>query len=212
MKKIDKEKKERVMEHVAKVNSEERITNWNGKEGLEYPKKVLVKRGKKIKASGARFELNVRKDLESKGRIVDKWNNNVGMENKEGQSIIKIKRNKKFIFVIKETKEEISFENIIFNKVIISKKKFNPYNKAMMLSGGFPDFISIQHRGGKLYDVIGVESKMNGILSKIEKHKCLWYLQNNIFSQILIAQKGDKRGEIEYNDFFEKYGKKYNKI
>ena len=35
------------------------------------------KQGKKNKASGSRFELKVRKDLESKGWIVAKWMNNV---------------------------------------------------------------------------------------------------------------------------------------
>ena len=33
--------------------------------------------GKKNRASGQRFELKVRKDLESKGWIVDKWTNNI---------------------------------------------------------------------------------------------------------------------------------------
>ena len=35
------------------------------------------KQGKKNRQAGARFELKVRKDLESKGWIVDKWSNNV---------------------------------------------------------------------------------------------------------------------------------------
>jgi hypothetical protein len=30
-----------------------------------------------------------------------------------------------------------------------------------------------------------------------------WLLENNIFSNILIAQKGKKRGEIEYRRFGE---------
>ena len=34
-------------------------------------------RGKKARASGMRFELSVRKDLEEKGWIVSKWQNNV---------------------------------------------------------------------------------------------------------------------------------------
>ena len=49
---------------------------------------------------------------------------------------------------------------------------------------------------------------MNGILSKEEKEKCKWYLQKEIFSNIWIAKKGVKRGEIEYFDFAEKYGNK----
>ena len=41
------------------------------------------KQGKKNKASGARFELKVREDLEKKGWIVDKWSNNVDLNHKE---------------------------------------------------------------------------------------------------------------------------------
>ena len=168
------------MEMIGKAGSEKYETSWN-KAGVfsTSKKKSNVKRGMSSKAQGARFELKVRKDLESKGRIIDKWNNNVDLE--EG-------------------------------KIISAKKKFNPFSKAMMLSSGFPDFISIKLVHKELYSVIGVEVKMNGILSKIEKEKCAWYLQKRIFSQIWIAKKGKKRGLIEYDDFMEKYGKKYNKI
>ena len=38
------------------------------------------KQGKKNRASGQRFELKVRKDLEEKGWIVSKWMNNVKLE------------------------------------------------------------------------------------------------------------------------------------
>ena len=48
---------------------------------------------------------------------------------------------------------------------------------------------------------------MNGILSKEEKEKCRWYLKNGVFSAIWIAKKGKKRGQIEYDDFAEKYNK-----
>ncbi len=97
-------------------------------------------------------------------------------------------------------------------KLVQCKPKFNPFTKQLMMNtGGFPDFISIKHIHEGLYRVIGVEVKMNGILSKTEKEKCAWYLQNKIFSEIWIAKKGEKLGEIKYDDFVEKYGKKYNK-
>ncbi len=38
------------------------------------------KRGKLARASGARFELKVRSDLESQGWIMDKWTNNVDLQ------------------------------------------------------------------------------------------------------------------------------------
>ncbi len=178
MKKIDKEKKERVMNYVEKVNSNEYETSLDKGGNLINKKKSNIKRGANARAAGSRFELKVRKDLESQKWIVDKWTNNVDLK-----------------------------ENILGP----AKRKYNPFKKVLVIGTGFPDFICFKFTK-KGYDVIGVESKMNGLLSKEEKEKCSWYLQNNIFSQILIAQKGDKRGEIEYDDFFEKYGKKYNKI
>tara|TARA_Y100000310_G_C20665841_1_gene807416 strand:+ start:419 stop:913 length:495 start_codon:yes stop_codon:yes gene_type:complete len=45
-------------------------------------KKSLVSKGKKSKSSGGQFELRVRKDLEEKGFIVDKWSNNIDLETK----------------------------------------------------------------------------------------------------------------------------------
>ena len=75
-----------------------------------------------------------------------------------------------------------------------------------VLGAGFPDFIAIQPVHDELYRIIGVEVKINGILSKEEKEKCKWYLQKGIFPNIWIAKKAKKRGEIEYVDFKEKYG------
>ena len=181
MEKVDKKHKEKIMEMIRKAGNEEYETDWGddgGKISLSK-KKSEVKKGRSSKARGARFELKVRKDLEDKGRVVDKWTNNIDLD--EG-------------------------------KVIIAKRKYNPFKKMLVVGTGFPDFISIKHVHEGLYSVIGVEVKMNGILSKIEKEKCAWYLKNRIFSQIWIAKKGEKRGQIEYDDFAEKYGKKYNKI
>jgi len=52
-----------------------------------------------------------------------------------------------------------------------------------------------------------VEVKGNGWLEKSEKEKCRFLLERRIFSGILIAKKGKKRGEIEYVDFKDKYNK-----
>ena len=127
--------------------------------------------GKKSRAAGMRFELKVRKDLKSKGWIVDKWTNNLALE-KYGVP------------------------------TYMHPAKSNTFN---MRSTGFPDFIAFKliFEGVmvKEYDVIAVESKMNWILSKVEKEKCEWYLENNIFSKILIASKGKQRGEIVYKEF-----------
>ncbi len=179
MERIKKEHKEKIMDMIEKAGSEKYETSWN-KAGVfsTSKKKSNVKKGKNSKARGARFELKVRKDLEDKGRIVDKWNNNVDLDEK---------------------------------KLVQAKRKYNPFKKVMVIGTGFPDFISIKHVHKGLYSVIGVEVKMNGILSKTEKEKCAWYLQKGIFSQIWIAKairEGRKIG-IEYDDFLEKYGKKF---
>ncbi len=99
-------------------------------------------------------------------------------------------------------------------KLVKCKPKFNPFTKGLIMNtGGFPDFISIKQIYKGAYSVIGVEVKMNGILSKIEKEKCAWYLEKGIFSQIWIAKvvRKGRKIEVEYDDFIEKYGKKYNK-
>ncbi len=180
MDKVDKEHKEKIMEMIEKAGSEEYETDWGEKGGKisTSKKKSEIKKGRTSRARGARFELKVRGDLEGKGRVVDKWNNNVDLDN---------------------------------DKLVIAKRKYNPYSRVMTIGTGFPDFISIKHIHEGVYSVIGVEVKMNGILSKIEKEKCAWYLQKNIFSAIWIAKKGDDRGKIIYDDFSEKYGEKYNK-
>jgi len=46
-------------------------------------------RGRRSRAAGARFELKVRNDLESRGWIIDKWTNNVDLEK---QVLVKAKR------------------------------------------------------------------------------------------------------------------------
>jgi hypothetical protein len=91
-------------------------------------------------------------------------------------------------------------------KLVKAKRKFNPYLKILGIGTGFPDFIAFK-RKGKLYEIIGVEVKGSGWLDRIEKEKCRWLLNNKIFSKILIAKKGKKRGAIEYIDFKEKYNK-----
>jgi hypothetical protein len=76
----------------------------------------------------------------------------------------------------------------------------------MTIGTGFPDFVCFEKRGD-LYKVVGVEVKMNGNLSRVEKEKCVWYLENGIFSEILVAKKIQERKggkiRIEYVDFGE---------
>ena len=156
------------------------------------------KRGKKAKATGADFERRVRKDIELKGWIVAKWPNNVSD------------------FPADNINRPLGLRED--RKLIPAKNKFNPFSKAMMLGGGFPDFIAYKLFGngvcaelvnGKLerldgtYGVIGVESKVQGYLDKVEKLKCEWLLKNKIFSKILIASKTKVKNKvvIVYKEF-----------
>ena len=115
-----------------------------------------IKRGKASRSAGVRFESKVRKDLETKGWIVNKWSNNI--------------------------------DN---NTLIPAKHAFRGKGIPMTMGTGFPDFMAFR-KSIQYYEVIGVESKMNGYLDKKEKEKCKWLLENNIFSKIFIASKKEK--------------------
>ena len=157
--------------------------------------------GKKNRQAGARFELKVRKDLEGKGWIVAKWMNNVEevcYANKNGE--MEVTENCSLSDALK------SEPKFPIRKLIPAKRKYNPFNKALGIGTGFPDFIAFRHGdscdcGHYCGHIDGVEVKSNGYLSKEEKEKCKWYLDNEIFSKILIAKKGKKKGTIEYMDF-----------
>ena len=152
-------------------------------------KKKNIIRGKKARASGSRFELKVRKDMESNGWIVDRWTNNVEFHNDKDVN-------------------EFPFTT---GKLISAKPKtlfINGKRIIINMWTGFPDFVAFTQKknvatldGETGYNVWGVEVKSNGYLDKEEKKKAKWYLENNIFSKILIAKKGKKRGEITYREF-----------
>lgn len=135
-------------------------------------------RGKKSRERGQRFETKVRQDLEKLGWIVSKWMNTVDYE-REGK----------------------------IGKLVPAKRKYNPFMKVMTIGTGFPDFVCFKREENN-FDVIGVEVKGNGYLDAVERGMCLWLLENKIFSKILIAKRGKKKGEIEYINFEEKYKNK----
>jgi hypothetical protein len=139
------------------------------------------KRGKKNRASGQRFELKVRADLENMGWIVSKWTNTV---DNDKNKVVPAKR--KYNPFLKTLSIGTGFPDFVCFK---------------------KDGEKLESSGGN-YDVIGLEVKGNGYLDQIEKGMCFWLLENKIFSKILIAKKGKKAGEIEYIDFREKYHNK----
>ncbi|HKL24054.1 MAG TPA: hypothetical protein VJ912_01830 [Candidatus Nanoarchaeia archaeon] len=107
----------------------------------------------------------------------------------------------------------IDFEQ---GKVVIAKRKYNPYLRALSIGNGFPDFIcfrkkersskNIDKEKNPDFEIIAIEVKKNGYLDKEEKKRCKWYLDEGIFPKIYIAicrrGKKDKRQTfIEYEDF-----------
>lgn len=173
----DKERRDEILKKIEKAGSEEYLTEWDseGRVGIQK-KKSEVKKGKKSRKKGANFELKVRRDLESKAWIVDKWSNNV------------------------------EFGDSGDGKIVPAKRKFNPFSKVMTIGTGFPDFICFQLLSEGKYNVIGVEVKLNGILSKEEKEKCIFLLNKKVFKHIWIAKNTEKG--IEYIDFKERYKNK----
>ena len=180
-------------------------------------KKELSKIRKKARTSGRDFELRVRKDLEEKGWIVDKWGKNVEFEDLHimcGESDDLEELQKRY--------DKAKFET---GKLIQTKNKWAGPNRPMMMGAGFPDFIAFdnvttmnnkQLIGVSAYEgllnedseinlkvVIGVEAKTDGYLDKIEREKCKWLLENKIFSKILVASKhkAKNRVVIEYREF-----------
>lgn len=131
--------------------------------------------GKKNRAAGSRFELKVRADLAKMGWIVSKWMNTVDYE-AGGKT----------------------------GKLVSAKRKYNPFLKVLGIGVGFPDFVCFKKLPDGNYDLIGVEAKRNGYLDQKEKGMLHWLIEHGVFSRVLIAKAGKKRGEIEYINFEKK--------
>jgi len=162
--------------------------------------------GKKNRAAGQRFEKKVRESLELNGFICDRWTNNVELVEVHYVS----GRTSAEEEEVKIIKDIVKTES----RLVPAKPKFifNPKTKSRQMIGnnsGFPDFVAFRkvpvnlapEGFMKVYEVVGVESKINGQLDREEKEKCGWLLANNVFSGIVIASKGEKRGEIVYREF-----------
>ncbi|KKN58019.1 hypothetical protein LCGC14_0556770 [marine sediment metagenome] len=137
------------------------------------------KQGKKNREAGARFERKVRANLEKDGWVVDRWGNNVA---------------------IVGSKNPFEWEGM--GKLVPAKSTRFRSN-----THGFPDFITFKldsydpkNLEEDLFHIHGVECKSRGYLTKEEKEKCKWLLDNNIFSKILIASKSKERGKIDYKE------------
>lgn len=168
-----------------------------------------VKQGRRNRANGASFELRVRKDLEEKGWIVDKFSNNIEFTR---DVMCKPKLHSSYECErCGNTWGEKDTHPICLReaKIIPAKRKYAGPGRPMAIGTGFPDFICIKVHDlsdPQTYRVQFVECKTNGKLDKIEKQKCAW-LQEQGYN-ILIASKTKVKNRIviKYENFFEKYG------
>jgi hypothetical protein len=155
----------------------------------------------------------VESELTEKGDIKFKKKKNVtkGRTSRAGGARFELKvredlKSKKWI--VDKWSNNVDLE---VGEVVIAKRKFNPFSRVMTIGTGFPDFIAFQLLDNRRYNVIGVEVKMNGLLSKTEKEKCAFLLREKVFNEVWIAKK-KKEGRkvlVEYVDFKEKYGEKF---
>ncbi len=142
---------------------------------MKNPEKV--KQGKRNKAMGADFERRTRKDLEEKGWKVSKYSNNVSFDYDAD----------KFYNSPKGT-----------TGLCIPAKP----GRFRMMQTGFPDFIAyklISNTMSGVYEVQFIECKTNGYLSKEEKAKAKWYLDNDYCSKFLIAYKTKVKNRVVVN-------------
>ena len=153
---------------------------------MKDPKKV--KAGKNSRKRGNDFEKRVRKDLEEKGLVVDKWTNNIKFP--------------------KIGEHSLADNSELINGELVPVKPMWINGRMLMNSGGFPDFIAFEKDDIKCA-LIGVESKMDGKLDKEEIQKARWLIKEEVFTDILIAFKvlEGRKITVQYKDFEETYGK-----
>lgn len=140
-----------------------------------------VAQGKRNRRMGLDFERRTRKDLEEKGWIVSKWQNNVGFEDVN--------------------------PGIIKGKCIPAKMgRFRSNQGGFPDFIAFMNKCTVELAGSNIdleSEIMAVECKTNRYLDPTERKKCDWLLKNNIFSKILIAYK-EKEGRkivVKYKEY-----------
>lgn len=149
---------------------------------------INVKQGKKNRAAGKRFERKVRENLVKDGWIVVRFDQQVEFDK----------------MLTLANGEKVDGQKEIFEgKLVVAKSKFNPfYKRAIMSSGGFPDFVCfktiVTSQREPLYQRVQfVECKKGKYLSAEEKQKAKW-LEDNLKIPFFVATPGGKRGQINF--------------
>lgn len=138
------------------------------------------KQGRVNRRRGADFERLVRSDLEEKGYLVSKYQNNVEFDDNYYPARGKLIAAKASRFRLQST----GFPDFIVYRNCAELSKVSRDRDR------FPE-----------QEIWGVECKSNGYLSKEEKKKCEWLTRNGVFDCIIIAKKVKIKGriKIEYN-------------
>ena len=106
------------------------------------------KQGKTNRRKGGDWEREVKADLESEGWIVEKFGNKVDLFT-QGDEVI--------------------------GGEFIKAKPYMIRGRGMMLGAGFPDFLCFKPSPqGQPHEIMFIECKINGTLSKEEKQRMAW--------------------------------------
>jgi len=132
--------------------------------------------GRISRKKGKRFEVLVRKNLETNGWFTVKWSNQVDLD----KGLLVPAKSKFNPFLGRVMSEGTGWPDFLAYRRV----KNNPEEKETI-------------------ELIGVESKLRKYLDAEEKKKAKWLLEKRIFDKILIAYKKG-RGNIEYEEFTEK--------
>ena len=131
------------------------------------------KQGKTNKRKGGEFEREVRTWLREDGWIVDKFSSNI------------------------ELSFDFKDDSVIGGEFVTAKAKFNAFRRVMGIGTGFPDFLCFRPKAeGEDYELMFVECKLNGRLSREEKEKMAWMESEG---HCCWVAGRDENGNIELN-------------
>jgi len=154
--------------------------------------KIDYKRqGKRNLEMGRRFEQKVRKFWENNGWVVSKWVCNVDLKNKK---------------LVPAKQGRFRKTSTGFPDFIIFRPRLNHFasykSQIPEVEIGRENLINdMENECKEIYEIMGVECRSSGYLTKEEKRKAEWLLENHIFSKIIISSKGNKRDTIKHKEF-----------
>lgn len=184
---------------------------------MKDPEKV--NQGKRNRRMGADTEKRTRLDLESKGWIVCKWANNIKFTNPKETYINCLLNNDETLTALESNTGKCvpaspgrfrmmstGFPDFIAYRTVIQDELFTGTGSEFLQQ--YKDRIEFNSITNEVKilpktEIMFIECKTNGQLSKIEKEKAQWYLDNNYCSKFYIAsrEKIKNRVHIIYTDF-----------